>query len=66
MSVMRTSVGVGNASVTNGIYSVNGFISSCMDGLELAMCAVLSKSGKITGGLFLLHGGRKCVLGRKS
>eukprot|EP00092_Neocalanus_flemingeri_P020758 GFUD01022493.1.p1 GENE.GFUD01022493.1~~GFUD01022493.1.p1 ORF type:complete len:590 (-),score=122.08 GFUD01022493.1:119-1888(-) len=44
MSGMRTSVGVGNKAVMNGIYSVNGFLSSCTDGLELAMRAMLSKS----------------------
>merc|ERR1712013_323088 len=42
MSGMRTSVGIGNASVINGIYSVNGFLASSVDGLEVAMRALLN------------------------
>ena len=42
MSGMRTSVGVGNDSVNNAIYSVNGFMASSVDALEVAMRAMLT------------------------
>ena len=47
MSGMRTSVGIGNASVINGIYSVNGFLASSVDGLEVAMRALLNDADKM-------------------
>ena len=47
MSGMRTSVGVGNDSVINGVYSVNGFLASSVDGLEVAMRALLNNADKM-------------------
>lgn len=44
MEGMRCSVGVGNQLLTNGIYSVNGFMAPNVDTLTVAMRAMLTDS----------------------
>ena len=47
MEGMRCSVGVGNQSLINGIYSVNGFMAPNVDALTVAMRALLTDSERM-------------------